>query len=75
METDTLYVSPLIIFIMVPLNSAFKAMSEMLEISKYFIFLRFAPHHINDLLECQPKCQVDGIGVVEDRPLQLIIVL
>ena len=58
---------------MVPLNSAFKAMSEMLEISKYFIFLPLA-HHINNLLECQTKCQVDGIGVVEDRSLQLVVV-
>ena len=58
---------------MVPLNSAFKAMSEMLKISKYLIFLQFA-HHINNLLECQPKCEVDGIGVVEDRSLQLVVV-
>ena len=68
-----LCIPPCNIYIIVPLNSAFKAMSEMLKISKYLIFLQFA-HHINNLLECQPKCQVDGVGVVEDRPLQLIIV-
>ena len=33
-----------------------------------------SPYHINNLLECQTKCEVNGIRVVEYWPLQLIVV-
>ena len=31
-------------------------------------------HHVNDLLEREPEGEVDGVGLVVDRPLQLVVV-
>ncbi len=32
-------------------------------------------HHINDLLECQTKEELQGFWLVVDRPLQRIVML
>ena len=32
-------------------------------------------HHINDLLEREPECEVDGVRVVVNRALQVLVIL
>ena len=31
-------------------------------------------YHIYNLLQCQSKCEVDGVSVIEDRSLKTIVV-
>ena len=32
-------------------------------------------HHVDDLLQSQPELELDGLGLVVDRPLQLVVLL